>query len=97
LKPGGRLAVISFHSLEDRIVKTHFHTTDIDPANENDLMSDKILLNLFDANEGLKHLRLHTHKKWSPINKKVLTPCSNEIENNPRSRSAKLRIAIKTK
>ena len=64
LAPGGKLAVITFHSLEDRIVK-HF-------------MKDKVLASLG---------TLYT--------KKPVTPDEVEIKNNPRSRSAKLRIIIK--
>ncbi|MFA6131681.1 MAG: 16S rRNA (cytosine(1402)-N(4))-methyltransferase RsmH [Patescibacteria group bacterium] len=63
MKPGGRLAIISFHSLEDRIVKTFFKR------------NDKKTLNI--------------------INKHVIVPSEEEMESNPRSRSAKLRVAEK--
>lgn len=64
LAPGGRMAVISFHSLEDRIVKNFFRTC---------------------ADEG----------KGSLVTKKPLTPSFDELERNPKSRSAKLRIVEK--
>lgn len=62
LEPGGRIAVISFHSLEDRIVK-----------------------NLFREKAKTGGLSILT--------KKPMSPSSEEIRNNPRSRSAKLRVA----
>lgn len=64
LKPGGRLAVITFHSLEDRIVK-----------------------NLFRSEKEKGTLLL--------MNKKPIVPSESEVEQNPRSRSAKLRVAEK--
>jgi len=63
LSPGGRIAIISFHSLEDRIVKLFFKS----------LSSNKIKI----------------------LTKKPITPNKEEIKNNPRSRSAKMRVAVK--
>jgi len=63
LKPGGRVAIVSFHSLEDRIVKKNFKD-------------------------------LSQSKTMELITKKPITPSLDEIRNNPRSRSAKLRAAI---
>ena len=69
LNPGGRIAIISFHSLEDRIVKKFL----VNRAG-----------NRFDA-----ELRL--------LNKKPITASESELVSNPRSRSAKLRAAVKIK
>ena len=70
LAPGGRLAVITFHSLEDRIVKRYFRQAS-GAVGE-------------DANFSSPTLRI--------VNKKVIEPTAAEIEANPRSRSAKLRL-----
>jgi len=78
LKPGGRLSVISYHSLEDRIVKNFFRTGNF----EGDLMKD------FYGNMETPFLL---------INRKVIVPAEEEQLLNPRSRSAKLRIAEKKK
>ena len=64
LSPGGRMAVISFHSLEDRFIKQRFRGWE---------------------NEGL----------GQRINKKIIIPSDEEQEQNPRSRSAKLRLITK--
>jgi 16S rRNA (cytosine1402-N4)-methyltransferase len=77
LRPGGRLTVISYHSLEDRIVKQ--------------FMRDAASSCLCPPGTVICHCG-HT-PTLKLISRKVIKPTSLEIESNPRSRSAKLRIA----
>lgn len=97
MKPGARLAVISFHSLEDRIVKSHFHENEFNESEGliKSGLNKKVSMNLFDANEQMKQNEKCLHKSWTPISKKVITASEAEVAQNPRARSAKLRIAIK--
>ncbi len=74
---GGRIAVINFHSLEDRIVKNFFKNENFEEDQQNDL---------YGASQK-KYLKV--------ITKKPIIPSPQEIKNNPRSRSSKLRIAEK--
>lgn len=77
LKPGGRLAIISFHSLEDRIVKQFFRL-----AEQSCVCPKEFPTCVCDKEQTLKVLT-----------KKPITATKTEIKNNVRSRSAKLRIA----
>ncbi|XP_053304617.1 12S rRNA N4-methylcytidine (m4C) methyltransferase [Spea bombifrons] len=97
LRTGGKLVVISFHSLEDRVVKRFLHGID---------MTEK-------PNLGIRHkirrgeqkdftevedddvVNSHSGSEWTVIQKKVLTPQYQDVLDNPRGRSAKLRAAIK--
>lgn len=77
IRPGGRLSVITYHSLEDRMVKNFIRTGNGDGTAEQDFFG-------------------RTATPFRAVNNKVITPCEDEIEANPRSRSAKLRVAERT-
>lgn len=81
LAPGGRLVVMTYHSLEDRIVKNHIKGTDQKTKERTDVQS----LIFGQSKQTLK-----------AINKNVITASQEELSRNPRSRSAKLRIAEKS-
>jgi 16S rRNA (cytosine1402-N4)-methyltransferase len=77
LKPGGRIAVITFHSLEDRIVKNCFRYGSVDEPEQDDVFGTR------------------PENPLKLITRKPIVPSREEMEKNPRSRSAKLRIAEK--
>ncbi len=79
LKPKGRLAVITFHSLEDRLVKDYFQD----------------LLGKCTCPPGLPVCVCGRQRVVELVNKKPIVPSPREVENNPRSRSAKLRAVEK--
>ena len=84
MKPGGILLCISFHSLEDRIIKRHFQGIVLHPDEFTSNVDDKSL-----RNEAEKQIRYQMQTK------QIIQADSDELEENPKSRSAKLRYGIK--
>lgn len=74
LKPGGRIAVITYHSIEDRLVKNFFRSGNFRGEVEKDFYG-------------------RAETPWIAVTRSPIVPSEEEIERNPRSRSAKLRIA----
>lgn len=74
IKPGGRLAVITYHSLEDRMVKNFMRTGNVEGKESKDLFG-------------------RSESPFRMLGSKPIVPDAQEIERNPRSRSAKLRVA----
>lgn len=81
LKPGGRLAVITFHSLEDRVVKEFGRT----------LARDYVVVGEMDVPE----LRQPAEPRLRWVNRKAIRPTEKEMKENPRCRSAQLRVMEK--
>lgn len=76
MNPGGRMVIISYHSLEDRLVKNYLKTGNFEGKPVKDFFGNQLA-------------------PFSMISRKAIIPSEEEQQNNPRSRSAKLRIAEK--
>lgn len=76
IRPGGRLAIITYHSLEDRMVKNFMRTGNVEGKDNRDI---------FGKSEA----------PFKMLGSKPIVPDEKEIERNPRSRSAKLRVAVR--
>jgi len=74
LNPGGRLVVITYHSVEDRIVKNYMRSGNLQGEIEKDFYGNIL-------------------SPWKLVNRSVITPSEEELRENNRARSAKLRIA----
>ena len=77
MRMGSRFVIITYHSLEDRIVKNYFRTGNVEGEVKKDFYGN-------------------VESPFKPVNRNVILPGTKEIDNNPRARSAKLRIAEKT-
>lgn len=76
LRPGGRLVVITYHSLEDRLVKNFLKTGNFEGKAQSDFYGN-------------------VAQPFLAVTRKVIVPSEEEVDRNPRARSAKLRIAEK--
>jgi len=92
LRRAGLCVAVSFHSLEDRIVKRHFHAIDLD-AKAN------LSVTPLHRDPGVTHSPDYIGRlmrtRWRPVCRTVATPGAAEVAANPRARSAKLRAAWK--
>ncbi|XP_011832629.1 PREDICTED: probable methyltransferase-like protein 15 isoform X1 [Mandrillus leucophaeus] len=97
LRPGGRLVALSFHSLEDRIIKRFL--LGISMTERFNLSVRQQVMKTSQLGSGHENTEEVSMRRaplmWELIHKKVLSPQDQDVQNNPRGRSAKLRAAVK--
>ena len=105
LRPGGRLCVLTFHSLEDRVVKRFLSGGDMATLEQRHpgqrrrrrAVGERGVVGGEEEEEeediGGKGAKTSSH--WSPLQRGVTTPGKEELVKNPRGRSAKLRAALR--
>lgn len=93
LKMGGIMVTLAFHSLEDTIVKRHLQ------GNVNENVANTLPLKYISPMQTYDKEFINTVNEscWCQIHKHVITPSAEEVVSNPRSRSARLRAAVKIK
>lgn len=92
LRSGGRLCIITFHSLEDRLVKRFLRGDDLSSLDQYHFGPRKQGTgkeNLVDKNRNVDSIY------WLPLQRKVIIPEKEDVKENPRGRSAKLRAVVK--
>lgn len=87
LRPGGRLCVITFHSLEDRLVKRFLLGEDLSNLDQYHFSPRK-------QGDG-KRIKGVGSGHWLPLQRKVINPHKDDVMDNPRGRSAKLRAVLR--
>lgn len=90
LRPGGRLCTITFHSLEDRLVKRFLQGEDLSNLDQFHFGPKKQSTRREKLVEGNRD---GGSVHWLPLRKKVITPEKDDVNENPRGRSSKLRAA----
>lgn len=91
LRPGGRLCVVTFHSLEDRLVKRFLRGDDLSNLDHDHFGPRK----QSSRKEKLVDERRNENVSWLPLRRKVILPEKDDVQENPRGRSAKLRAVLK--
>lgn len=91
LKMGGVMVTVAFHSLEDTIVKRHIQ------GNINENMANTLPLKYINPMQAYDQEMMDTINNtcWHQMHKHVITPSVEEVKSNPRSRSARLRAAVR--
>lgn len=96
LRPGGRLCVLTFHSLEDRISKRFLRGEDLSAPPRRSIRQrarSHLQRKLDEEEDEEEGGRESVH--WVRLQRKVVLPSKEEVEENPRGRSAKLRAAVR--